>query len=220
MLISSLPSHQQNLSLGINPVDNAEIAGARDSYHGKQRVSPFYHGSESCFQGLKQSDPMNQEREYRLISILRPRKSCLILLNCANLKFVSYTSNWLERIIDFRKCTMFLQKWILNPQDLLQNWSLETVPICIVWQYFPHDNIVGIHVCDECMKANELNACHELLSIWWLIEQVCSRTRECQAYQFVLSTSISRQSVNIPFDNSPTDSSSSFLKMVIIQAWT
>ena len=36
---------------------------ARDSYHGKQRVSPFYHGSESCFQGLKQSDPRNQERE-------------------------------------------------------------------------------------------------------------------------------------------------------------
>ena len=35
-----------------------EIAGlARDSCHGKQRVSPFYHGSESCFQGLKQSDP-------------------------------------------------------------------------------------------------------------------------------------------------------------------
>ena len=47
-----------------------EIAGARDPYHGKQRVSPFYHGSESCFQGRKQSDPINQEREYRQTSIL------------------------------------------------------------------------------------------------------------------------------------------------------
>ena len=47
---------------------------ARDLRHGKQRVAPFYHGSESCFQGLKQSDPMNQERESRLISILRPKR--------------------------------------------------------------------------------------------------------------------------------------------------
>ena len=35
--------------------------GARDSYHGKQRVSPFFHGSELCFQ--EQSDPINRERE-------------------------------------------------------------------------------------------------------------------------------------------------------------
>ena len=32
---------------------------------------------------------------------------------------------------DFQKRTMFLQKWILNPQDLQQNRSLETVPACI-----------------------------------------------------------------------------------------
>ena len=39
-----------------------EIAGmARDSYHGKQRVSPFYHGSELYFQGLKQSYHPNRE---------------------------------------------------------------------------------------------------------------------------------------------------------------
>ena len=36
----------------------------------------------------------------------------------------------------------------LTPQDLLQNRSLETVPICIVWQCFPHDNIVCYHMCD------------------------------------------------------------------------
>ena len=35
------------------------------SYHGKQRVSPLYHGSESCFQRLKQSDPINRVQVYR-----------------------------------------------------------------------------------------------------------------------------------------------------------
>ena len=59
-----------------------ETALARDSYHGKQRVSPFYHGSESCFQGLKQSDSITQERESRLISILRPKRWFRILMNC------------------------------------------------------------------------------------------------------------------------------------------
>ena len=35
-------------------------------------------------------------------------------------------------------------------QDLPQNRSLETVPACIVWQYYPHDNTVCIHTYDEC----------------------------------------------------------------------
>ena len=34
-----------------------------DLRHGRQRVAPFYHGYESCFQGLQQSDPINRERE-------------------------------------------------------------------------------------------------------------------------------------------------------------
>ena len=47
---------------------------ARDSYHGKQRVTSFCHGSESCFQELQRSDPISQEREHRLTSILHPKK--------------------------------------------------------------------------------------------------------------------------------------------------
>ena len=45
--------------------------------------------------------------------------------------FVSYTSNLLEQMYDFQKRIMFLQKWILNLQDLPQSQSPETVPICI-----------------------------------------------------------------------------------------
>ena len=43
--------------------------------------------------------------------------------------------------------------------------SPETVPICIVWQYYPHDNIVCIHMCDEYKKSIDSSVCHRLWSI-------------------------------------------------------
>ena len=43
-----------------------------------------------------------------------------------------------------------------EPEDLLQNRSLETVPVCIVWQCFPHGNTVCIHMCGECERSNEI----------------------------------------------------------------
>ena len=61
-----------------------------------------------------------------------------------------------------KKCTMFVQKWILNPQELPQNRSLETVPVCIVLQYYPHSNTVCIHMCDECMISIDSGVCHRL----------------------------------------------------------
>ena len=66
----------------------------------------------------------------------------------------SCTSNLLEQMYDFQKCIMFHLKQILSPQDLLQNRSLETVPACIVLQYYPHNNTVYIHMCDEYKKIN------------------------------------------------------------------
>ena len=39
-----------------------------------QRVSPVSQESESCFQGQKQSDPINRKQESRLISIQRPKR--------------------------------------------------------------------------------------------------------------------------------------------------
>ena len=61
---------------------------------------------------------------------------------------------------------MFLQKWISNLQDLPRSQSLETVPVCIVWQYYPHDNIVCIHMYDEYMKSIDSGVCHRLWSIF------------------------------------------------------
>ena len=50
---------------------------------------------------------------------------------------------------DFQKRTVSLQKWISNLQDLPRSQSLETVPVCSVRQYHPHDSIVYIHMYDE-----------------------------------------------------------------------
>ena len=43
--------------------------------------------------------------------------------------------------------------------------SLETVPVCIAWQYYPHDNIVCIHMYNEYMKSIDSGACRKLWSI-------------------------------------------------------
>ena len=58
------------------------------------------------------------------------------------------------------------QKLILSPQGRQQNLSLGTNPIDDAEPCYPHDNIVGSHLCDECMKSTELNVGHKLLSIW------------------------------------------------------
>ena len=136
---------------------------------------------------------MNQQREYRLTSILHPKRWFLILLNCAKLKFVSCTSNLLEQMCGFQKRTMFLQKWILNLQDLPRNQSLETVPVCIVSQCHPHNNIICIDMCDECRRSNDSVVCHRLWSISWSIVQVCSLFMEYQAFYYVPSSRIPKQ---------------------------
>ena len=66
------------------------------------------------------------------------------------LKFVSYTSNLLEQMYDYRKHIMCTLKWISNLLDLPRSRSLETVPVCIVLQSYPHSNTANIHMCDEC----------------------------------------------------------------------
>ena len=86
---------------------------------------------------------------------------------------------------------MFLQKWIPNLQDLHQSQSPETVPVCIVWQYYPHDNTFCIYMCDEYMKSIDSDVCHRPWSILWWIVRAYLLTIEHQVVQFVPSISIS-----------------------------
>ena len=55
---------------------------------------------------------------------------------------------------------------ILSLLDFRQNQNPETVLLCIVVQCFPHDKIVRIHKCDECMRSHVLNVFHKFASIF------------------------------------------------------
>ena len=133
-----------------------EVVNELDVYSLTSR--PVLFGSDSCSQELRRSDPINQVRVYH------PKRNdlwfCWAVINWR--LFLTPPADWNKRMTS-EKCIMFLQKWILNPQDLPQNSSLETVPICIRLQCFPHDNIVCIHMYDEYMKSIDSSVCHKLL---------------------------------------------------------
>ena len=78
-----------------------------------------------------------------------------------------------------------------------ENLNLEIIPIYLVVQYFPHENIVCIHLCNECKRSNAPNVCHRLWSILWSHVQLCWLTIEYPFYQFVPDLDISEQFVNI-----------------------
>ena len=85
--------------------------------------------------------------------------------NCVTLTFASRTSNLLAQMFGFRKCTEFLLMLTSSLRGLLQNQSLETILICMVVLCFPHHNIAGIHLYDECKISIEIIVCHTLWSI-------------------------------------------------------
>ena len=116
---------------------------------------------------------------------------------------------------DFRKYMRFHPRLMLSPQSRQQFKYLSPAinPIDSAEPCFTHDNVVASHLCGECMKSNDLNVGLKLLSIWWLIEQICSLTKECQVYQFVPNTSTPRQFVSILL-------TVHFLEMVIIPGRT
>ena len=152
-----------------------------------------------CWFGLVKNEmlqslhPKDGERESHPCVNLHREKLPQLPWNSVYLRFVSCTSNLLARTYDFRKCTEFLLMLILRLQSLLQNQSLETVPICIVWQCFPHDNTVCIHMCAECKRSNEIVMCHTLWSILLWIVRACLLTIRYQVVQFLPNINISEQ---------------------------
>ena len=88
-----------------------------------------------------------------------------------------------------------------NPQDLPRSQSLETVPICIVWQYYPHDNTVCVHKYDEYMKSIDSGVCHRLWSILLWIVRAYLLTIKYQVVQFLPNISILEhfESIHVTF---------------------
>ena len=114
----------------------------------------------------------------------------------------------------FQKNIRFTPRLVLSRQGRQQSLSLGPNPIDNAVPCYPHDNIAGSLLCDECRTSFLPTVGHTLVSIWWLREQVCLLSTRCLVHQFEPSTSISRRFENIHRTiNSPT-----VLAVVIIQA--
>ena len=125
---------------------------------------------------LQSPSPKDRQREFHA-----SREIILASVNCVKLKDVSYTSNLLEQMYDFQKCTRLLVMLILSLPDLQQNQSPETILIYLVVLCFPHNSIVGIHKCDdfERSKAWEVKRAEQLspLVIFGLLTASPARSR-------------------------------------------
>ena len=89
--------------------------------------------------------------------------------------------------------------------------SPETNLICIVVLYFPHDNIVWINMCDECMRSNVMSVCHKVWSTKWKHEQICSQTIKISGLPMRAKHNHFKTICEQTFDSSPTDPISSSL---------
>ena len=67
--------------------------------------------------------------------------------------FLAHPTEWNKRMTSkHAHCTTWSR--FVSPQDLLQNQSLETVPICIVWQCYPHANVCN-HMNEKRKRSND-----------------------------------------------------------------
>ena len=131
---------------GINIIQNVDhslrsLGLARDFCHSSQRVAPFYHRSESCFQGLKQSDPINRERESHPISSQRPKRWFLILLSCEKQQFCFFhtqltgTNVWLPKIHETPLEVDFESSRSPAKSDSWNQTNLQCCAVFPTWQY-------------------------------------------------------------------------------------
>ena len=84
---------------------------------------------------------------------------------------------------------------ILRLKNIRQSQSLETIRVCIVSQCYPHKNIAGIHLYDECTRSSAPSVCHKILSILWPHEHF-SQTIKYQISQYKQITKISEKFVS------------------------
>ena len=120
-----------------------------------------------------------------------PKKWFLILLNCAKLKFVSYTSNRLEQTYASENAqrSTWCRFWILKISCkigvLKQSQSA-------LFRSVSHMTILFVFTC-VMNVGDQTRQSFVTWSIQWLIVQVCSLTMEYRVFQHVPSISISEQ---------------------------
>ena len=123
-----------------------------------------------CWVGLVKNEtllkpnPKDQELEFHpCVNLHRGIFSASVELWKKWSLFLAHPTCWHERVTsEYAQESTWC--WFLSLLDLRRNQSPETILICIVVLYFTHDNIVWIHMCDECVRSNVLSVCHMLWS--------------------------------------------------------
>ena len=116
------------------------------------------------------------------------------------------------RMFDFQRCTRSHPRLNLSLQGNQKNLSLGLNPIDNAEPCYSRDNLVGSHLCDECMKSNELIVCHKLLSMWGLLARVVLTDHRMSGEPIRAKYGHVKTICERTLDGSPTGSSSSFLK--------
>ena len=127
-------------------------------------------------------------------------------------KFASCTSNWWGTNVRLPKIHKTpLPRLTLKPQSRQQSPSLGINPVDNAEPCYPHDNIVGIHLCCECTKPILPIVCHMPESILWLLLHICWQTTRMSGLPIRARYKHFKTICEHACDSSPTDSSSSCL---------
>ena len=113
-------------------------------------VLVFLHDGCYAIQRQKQSDPINQVREYSLISILLPKRRFRILLSCEKLTSVSYTSNLSEQMYGCRKHNVppevdFESSRFPAKSESWNSPSLHCFAVLSTWRYCVYSHVWWIY---------------------------------------------------------------------------
>ena len=163
---------------------------------------------------LRRSDPINQVRVF-VQSQSRVQQYDLWFcgaVKCIRL-FLTHPTDW-NKIMTSKnaQCSIWCKFWIL------QNRSLETVPICIVWQCLHMTIFFKSHVW--CLKKIKRDNRLSQTLIHFVID-LASLSIQCKisGRQYVQEWAL-QNNWEHTFDNFSTDFNSSSLKWIIVNAWS
>ena len=120
-------------------------------------------------------------------------------------------------MFDSARYIEFPPRSILSLQDHRQSRNPGQIPICNAVLCFPHNNIAGIHLYDECARANAPSVCHKMLSIFMTVRaslftdhRMSSLPMRAKHKHFLESRL---------FDSSPNVSYFFFFDLMVVNTW-
>ena len=171
-----------------------EVCEVLNELHvGSDTDLPVLYNSDTCSQELQQRGPIIPEQANRPISSQCPKRWFLILLNCAKLKFASYTSNLWEQNVWLPKmqCSSRSGFWIFKISSEIRVLKQSQSAL---FSSITHMTILFVFTCVMNVWNQSIQAFVTGFGPFRnRIVQTYSLTIEYQVVQYVPSISISEQ---------------------------